>query len=92
MRRVPHTLRLQADEEPMKDPTDTRDIGPRVGSPLWIHITIVIALGTAVFAYMISYLRDSGLTRLTGHPLFWILADHDPRAAKHRRSDCLDHL
>jgi diguanylate cyclase (GGDEF)-like protein len=58
----------------MKDPTDTRDIGPRVGSPLWIHITIVITLGTAVFAAMLNYLRDSGLTRLTGHPLFWVLA------------------
>ena len=34
----------------MKDPTDTRDIGPRVGSPLWIHITVVTALGAAVFA------------------------------------------
>ena len=29
----------------MKDPTDTRDIGPRVGSPLWIHMTLVTAVG-----------------------------------------------
>ena len=58
----------------MKDPTDTRDIGPRVGSPLWIHITVVTALGAAVFAYALSYLSGSGLSHLTGHALFWVLA------------------
>ena len=29
----------------MKDPNDTRDIGPRVGSPLWIHMTSVTVVG-----------------------------------------------
>jgi len=58
----------------MKDPTDTRDIGPRVGSPLWIHITIVTAVGAAVFAYALTYLNGSGVSKLTVHPLFWVLA------------------
>jgi diguanylate cyclase (GGDEF)-like protein len=58
----------------MKDPTDTRDIGPRVGSPLWIHLTIVIAAGAAVFAFALSFLPRSGLSMLTAHPLFWVLA------------------
>jgi diguanylate cyclase (GGDEF)-like protein len=57
----------------MKDPSDTRDIGPRIGSPLWIHITVVIVMGTAAFA--LSMTRLTGLTTyLTGHPLFWVLA------------------
>ena len=29
----------------MKDPSDTRDIGPRIGSPLWIYLTVVTAAG-----------------------------------------------
>jgi diguanylate cyclase (GGDEF)-like protein len=56
----------------MKDPSDTRDIGPRVGSPLWIHITICTAAGMAVFGLAMS--RLSGLRLLIPHPLFWVLA------------------
>ena len=56
----------------MKDPTDTRDIGPRVGSPLWIHLTIVTLVGAVVFGLAVS--RLSGLGYLTGRPLFWVLA------------------
>ena len=29
----------------MKDPSDTRDIGPRIGSPLWIYLTVVTVAG-----------------------------------------------
>ena len=29
----------------MRDPNDTRDIGPRIGSPLWIYITAVTVAG-----------------------------------------------
>ena len=56
----------------MKDPTDTRDIGPRVGSPLWIHITVVSVVGAAVFGLALSRLMD--LSTLIDHPLFWVLA------------------
>lgn len=56
----------------MKDPNDTRDIGPRVGSPLWIHMTTVTAAGLAVFAWAIT--RLSGLQTLVHHPLFWVIA------------------
>ena len=56
----------------MKDPTDTRDIGPRVGSPLWIHLALVTLVGAVVFGVALS--RLSGLSRLTGHPMFWVLA------------------
>jgi diguanylate cyclase (GGDEF)-like protein len=56
----------------MKDPTDTRDIGPRVGSPLWIHMSAVTLAGGAVFAASVVHMLH--LTPLIGHPLFWVLA------------------
>ncbi len=56
----------------MKDPNDTRDIGPRVGSPLWVHMTSVTVAGLAVFAWAMT--RLSGLQDLVRHPLFWVIA------------------
>jgi diguanylate cyclase (GGDEF)-like protein len=70
----------------MRDPTDTRDIGPRAGSPLWIHITVFTIAGAAAFA--VCMMRLAGvfgpvsrssvpLEKVTGlacHPLFWVLA------------------
>ncbi|HSR84638.1 MAG TPA: EAL domain-containing protein [Streptosporangiaceae bacterium] len=56
----------------MKDPTDTRDIGPRVGSPLWIHMVSVTVVGTAVFALCVAMAMR--VPKLIGHPLFWVLA------------------
>ena len=56
----------------MRDPNDTRDIGPRVGSPLWIHMTSVTVAGFAVFVWAMLHL--SGLPELVRHPLFWVIA------------------
>ena len=56
----------------MTDPNDTRGIGPRVGSPLWVHMTSVIVAGSAVFAWAMT--RLSGLDYLVRHPLFWVIA------------------
>src|SRR5215469_11809290 len=56
----------------MKDPTDTRDIGPRVGSPLWIHMALVIVVGAGVFALSVAMIMH--VSKLIGHPLFWVLA------------------
>jgi diguanylate cyclase (GGDEF)-like protein len=56
----------------MRDPNDTRDIGPRVGSPLWIHMTAVTVAGAVVFAWAMT--RLSGLTELAREPLFWVIA------------------
>jgi diguanylate cyclase (GGDEF)-like protein len=56
----------------MKDPTDTRDIGPRVGSPLWIHMALVIVVGGVVFVFSVAAMMH--LSALIGHPLFWVLA------------------
>jgi diguanylate cyclase (GGDEF)-like protein len=56
----------------MKDPTDTRDIGPRVGSPLWVHITLVTLVGAVVFAF--SVVGTMHVDALVRYPLFWVLA------------------
>jgi diguanylate cyclase (GGDEF)-like protein len=56
----------------MKDPSDTRDIGPRVGSPLWIHLALVTLAGVVVFGVAAS--RLSGMSHLIGKPMFWVLA------------------
>jgi len=56
----------------MKDPNDTRDIGPRVGSPLWIYMTSVTVVGLVVFAWAMT--RLSGLQDLVRHPQFWVIA------------------
>ncbi len=56
----------------MKDPTDTRNIGPRVGSPLWIHMTAVTVVGAVVFALAVRHMMD--MSTLVRHPLFWVLA------------------
>jgi diguanylate cyclase (GGDEF)-like protein len=54
----------------MKDPNDTRDIGPRVGSPLWIYMTTVTVAGLAVFTWAMT--RLSGLASLVPHHMFWV--------------------
>jgi diguanylate cyclase (GGDEF)-like protein len=56
----------------MKDPTDTRDIGPRVGSPLWLHMTLVTIVGAGVFALCVA--KTMQVPHLIGHPIFWVLA------------------
>jgi diguanylate cyclase (GGDEF)-like protein len=58
----------------MRDPNDTRDIGPRVGSPLWIHMTAVTVAGLAVFIWAMTMVSPAGLRLMVGQPLFWIIA------------------
>ncbi|MGH3303292.1 MAG: putative bifunctional diguanylate cyclase/phosphodiesterase [Streptosporangiaceae bacterium] len=55
----------------MTDPTDTRDSGPRVGSPLWIYMTLVTLAGTVAFVLAMTKLMN--LRPLAVHPLPWVL-------------------
>jgi diguanylate cyclase (GGDEF)-like protein len=55
----------------MADPTDTRDIGPRVGSPLWTYKTLVTLAGAAALALALTRLMN--LQQLAIHPLPWVL-------------------
>jgi diguanylate cyclase (GGDEF)-like protein len=58
----------------MKDPNDTRDVGPRVGSPLWIHLTAVSAAGAVVLGWALTRLGSTGLDALAHNPRFWVIA------------------
>jgi diguanylate cyclase (GGDEF)-like protein len=55
----------------MTDPTDTRDIGPRVGSPLWTYMTLVTVAGALAFGLAAHWLMN--LQQLAMHPLPWVL-------------------
>ncbi len=55
----------------MTDPTDTRNIGPRVGSPLWTYMTLVTLAGAIAFVLAAIMLMD--LRPLAVHPLPWVL-------------------
>ena len=57
----------------MRDPNDTRDISPRVGSPLWIYLTTVTVAGLAVLAAGLTGLARDGLLELPRQPLFWAI-------------------
>ncbi len=56
----------------MKDPNDTRNIGPRIGSPLWTYLTVVTTVGLLVL--VVGLLHLDGLLTLARHPLFWLVA------------------
>jgi diguanylate cyclase (GGDEF)-like protein len=56
----------------MKDPNDTRNIGPRIGSPLWMWLSGVTTVGLLVLA--VGLLHLDGLPALVRHPLFWLVA------------------
>jgi diguanylate cyclase (GGDEF)-like protein len=58
----------------MKDPNDTRDVGPRIGSPLWIYLTAVTVAGLGVLAVAVPRLSVPALRELAVHPLFWVIA------------------
>ncbi len=56
----------------MKDPNDTRDTGPRVGSPLWTYLTSVTAVGLVALGLTMLHLPD--LRVLPGVTMFWLVA------------------
>jgi diguanylate cyclase (GGDEF)-like protein len=58
----------------MKDPNDTRDVTPRVGSPLWIHLTVVSAAGLAVLCVSLISLGPASIHHLVRNPLLWTIA------------------
>ena len=58
----------------MRDPNDPRDNGPRIGSPLWIYLTVVTAAGAALLAVAMAALRGPGLPVLAREPLLPAIA------------------
>ena len=57
----------------MRNPNDTRNIGPRVGSPPWIYLTAVSAVGAVLLAStapeMVHDVRSIG-----NSPMFWVVS------------------
>ena len=58
----------------MRDPNDTRDIGPRIGSPLWNYITAITVAGLGALLVAVRGLPGSGAAELLEQPLLWVLA------------------
>ncbi len=56
------------------DPPDTRDAGPRPGSPLWTYLAGVIALGLTALIVAQARLGLDELAQIARTPLFWMLA------------------
>ncbi|MGW4422132.1 putative bifunctional diguanylate cyclase/phosphodiesterase [Streptosporangium sp. NPDC004631] len=57
----------------MADPNDTRDTGPRVGSPLWAYLAAVTTTGFIVLAVAPWLIGSEQLVGLVRSPLFWML-------------------
>ncbi|MCF6469170.1 EAL domain-containing protein [Nonomuraea sp. MG754425] len=58
----------------MTDPTDTRDTGPRAGSPLWGYLAGITVIGFTALVVAMLRLDAAGLAGLARTPLFWMLA------------------
>ncbi|WP_113699770.1 putative bifunctional diguanylate cyclase/phosphodiesterase [Nonomuraea lactucae] len=58
----------------MTDPTDTRDTGPRVGTPLWAYLAGSSVIGFTAVVVAILVLDPAVLVELARTPLFWVLA------------------
>src|SRR5215467_1324112 len=61
-----------AREDAMRNPNDTRNIGPRIGSPPWFYLTAVSILGVVVIAVAAS--DGAGeIVSLASRPMFWVV-------------------
>jgi diguanylate cyclase (GGDEF)-like protein len=58
----------------MTDPTDTRDTGPRVGTPLWAFLAGVTVIGFTALIVALLRLDTAEFAELVRTPLFWVLA------------------
>jgi diguanylate cyclase (GGDEF)-like protein len=58
----------------MTDPTDTRDTGPRVGTPLWAFLAGITVIGFTALIVAMLRLDPAALADLARTPLFWVLA------------------
>ncbi|MET9798093.1 putative bifunctional diguanylate cyclase/phosphodiesterase [Nocardiopsis alba] len=57
----------------MKDPIGTRDIGPRVGTPLWLYMAGTTFAGALLFGASTFELGLDQLFLLGQEPLIWVL-------------------
>ncbi len=57
----------------MTDPTDTRDTGPRAGTPLWAFLAGVIVIGFTALVVALLRMDTTGLMELGRTALFWVV-------------------
>ncbi|GGO21961.1 GGDEF-domain containing protein [Microbispora bryophytorum] len=70
---VPRVLLPVVDLGEMSAPVDTRDTGPRPGSPLWAYLTAVTAVGVTALVITQVRLGFGELGEAARTPLFWML-------------------
>ncbi|MEV0230392.1 EAL domain-containing protein [Nonomuraea sp. NPDC050786] len=58
----------------MTGPTDTRDTGPRVGTPLWAFLAGITVIGFTALVVATLRLDAAGLLGLARTSLFWMLS------------------
>ncbi|MET8005051.1 putative bifunctional diguanylate cyclase/phosphodiesterase [Nonomuraea glycinis] len=57
----------------MTDPTDTRDTGPRAGTPLWAFLAGATVIGCTALVVALLRLDTTGLVELGRTALFWVV-------------------
>ncbi|TDQ53624.1 putative bifunctional diguanylate cyclase/phosphodiesterase [Actinorugispora endophytica] len=57
----------------MKDPNNTRDVGPRVGTPLWLYFVSTTAAGCVLLVVSLVWLGAERLQAFGAEPLVWVL-------------------
>jgi diguanylate cyclase (GGDEF)-like protein len=55
----------------MKDENDTRNIAPRIGSPLWIYLTAITVVGSGVLG--LAMFNLGGVQSKLSHAMFWVV-------------------
>ncbi|RNL84848.1 putative bifunctional diguanylate cyclase/phosphodiesterase [Halostreptopolyspora alba] len=57
----------------MLDPNDTRDVGPRVGTPLWLYLVSTTVAGCVLLGVSLFWLGPAKLQLLAAQPLIWVM-------------------
>ncbi len=57
----------------MKDPNSTRDVGPRVGTPLWLYFASTTVAGCVLLVVSLIWLGADRLQVFATEPLVWVL-------------------
>ncbi|MFC4562894.1 putative bifunctional diguanylate cyclase/phosphodiesterase [Nocardiopsis mangrovi] len=57
----------------MLDPTSTRDVGPRVGTPLWLYLASTTVAGCALLGVSAYVFGLDALVALARKPLLWVV-------------------
>ncbi|GAA3750668.1 diguanylate cyclase (GGDEF)-like protein [Spinactinospora alkalitolerans] len=57
----------------MKDPNNTRDVGPRVGTPLWLYLVSTTVAGCVLLGVSLFGVGLDRLQSLAAQPLVWVI-------------------